>query len=79
MMTQSVVPELPTGVRILAALMIAFGVLALIGGLVILAASGFIVKDTIVYIRFMIIGVLLILLVLFRPEGILRERKRTLG
>ena len=35
-------------------------------------------KDTIFYIRFMIIGFLLIFLVLFRPEGILRERKRTL-
>jgi len=36
------------------------------------------VKDTIFFIRLMIIGVLLILLVLFRPEGILREKKRTL-
>src|SRR6266545_3295092 len=35
-------------------------------------------RDTIFYIRFMIIGVLLILLVLFRPEGILREKKRAL-
>jgi len=36
-------------------------------------------RDTIFYIRIMIIGVLLILLVLFRPEGVLRERKRALG
>ena len=35
-------------------------------------------KDTIFYIRLMIIGVLLILLVLFRPEGIVREKKRAL-
>jgi branched-chain amino acid transport system permease protein len=35
-------------------------------------------KDQIFYIRFMIIGILLILLVLFRPEGILREKKRAL-
>jgi len=35
-------------------------------------------KDTIFYIRLMIIGVLLILLVLYRPEGILREKRRAL-
>lgn len=35
-------------------------------------------RDTIFFIRFMIIGVLLILLVLYRPEGILREKKRVL-
>jgi ABC-type branched-subunit amino acid transport system permease subunit len=27
------------------------------------------------YVRFMVIGVLLVLLVLYRPEGILREKK----
>jgi branched-chain amino acid transport system permease protein len=36
------------------------------------------VRDTIFFIRFMIIGALLILLVLFRPEGLLREKRRTL-
>ncbi len=36
------------------------------------------IGDSIHFIRFMIIGVLLILLVLFRPEGILREKKRAL-
>ncbi len=35
-------------------------------------------KDQIFYVRLMIIGVLLILLVLYRPEGILREKKRAL-
>jgi len=37
-----------------------------------------VIKDTIFYIRLMIIGILLILLVLFRPEGLLREKKRAL-
>lgn len=41
-----------------------------------LAPAG--LKDTIFYIRLMIIGVLLILLVLYRPEGILREKRRAL-
>ena len=36
------------------------------------------VGDTIFYTRLMLIGVLLILLVVYRPEGILRERKRVL-
>lgn len=36
------------------------------------------VRDTIFFIRFMVIGALLILLVLFRPEGLLREKRRTL-
>ena len=35
-------------------------------------------KDTIFYTRLMIIGVLLILLIIFRPEGILKERRRVL-
>jgi branched-chain amino acid transport system permease protein len=34
--------------------------------------------DTIPYIRLMIIGVLLIVLIIYRPEGILREKKRVL-
>ncbi len=37
-----------------------------------------VLKDTIFYIRLMVIGALLILLVLYRPEGILREKKRAL-
>ena len=36
------------------------------------------VGDTIFYTRLMLIGVLLILLIVYRPEGILRERKRVL-
>ena len=35
-------------------------------------------KDTIFYIRLIIVGVLLILLILFRPTGILPEKKRVL-
>ena len=34
--------------------------------------------DSIFYIRLMVVGVLLILLIIFRPEGILREKKRVL-
>jgi len=34
--------------------------------------------DTIPYIRLMLVGVLLIVLIIYRPEGILRERKRVL-
>jgi branched-chain amino acid transport system permease protein len=37
------------------------------------------VGDAFFYIRFMVIGVLLILLIIYRPEGILREEKRVLG
>lgn len=69
----------PVGVTVLGILAIFFGFLAVPGGLVVLAAFGLIVKDTIFYIRLMIIGVLLILLILYRPEGILREKKRVLG
>ena len=36
------------------------------------------VADSFFYIRLMIIGALLILLIIFRPEGILREKKRVL-
>ena len=36
------------------------------------------IGDTIFYIRLMFIGVLLILLIIYRPEGILREQKRVL-
>ncbi|HYY48337.1 MAG TPA: branched-chain amino acid ABC transporter permease [Thermoplasmata archaeon] len=36
------------------------------------------VADSFFYIRLMLIGVLLILLIIFRPEGILREKKRVL-
>ena len=36
------------------------------------------VADSFFYIRLMLIGVLLILLIIYRPEGILRERKRVL-
>lgn len=36
------------------------------------------IGDTIFYIRFMVIGVLLIVLIIYRPEGVLRERKRVL-
>jgi len=78
MMTQSMTLKRPLGVTILGVLAIPTGILAVLGGLVVLAAFGFIVKDTIFYIRIMIIGVLLIVLVIFRPEGILREKKRTL-
>ena len=35
-------------------------------------------KDSIFYIRLILVGVLLILLVLFRPEGVFREKKRVL-
>jgi branched-chain amino acid transport system permease protein len=35
-------------------------------------------KDTIAYIRLMVVGVLLIVLIIYRPEGILREKKRVL-
>src|SRR5437762_579367 len=35
-------------------------------------------KDTIFYIRLMIVGTLLIVLIIYRPEGILREKKRIL-
>jgi len=77
-MTRSMPLKRPMGVTILGILAIPTGILALVGGLVVLASFGFIVKDTIFYIRIMIIGVLLIVLVLFRPEGILRERKRAL-
>src|SRR6266571_921523 len=34
--------------------------------------------DSIFYIRLMVVGLLLILLIIFRPEGILREKKRVL-
>jgi branched-chain amino acid transport system permease protein len=34
--------------------------------------------DTIFYTRLMVVGVLLILLIIYRPEGILREKKRIL-
>jgi len=37
-----------------------------------------VLKDSIFYIRLMLIGVLLILLVVYRPEGILPEKKRIL-
>jgi branched-chain amino acid transport system permease protein len=40
------------------------------------APSG--VGDSFFYIRLMIIGVLLIILIIYRPEGILREKKRVL-
>ncbi len=69
----------PVGVTVLGILAILFGIVAVPGGLVVLAAFGLIVKDTIFYVRLMIIGVLLILLILHRPEGILREKKRVLG
>src|SRR2546427_13206609 len=36
------------------------------------------IGTTIFYLRLMLIGVLLILLIIYRPEGILRERKRVL-
>lgn len=36
-------------------------------------------KDSIFYIRFMVVGVLLILLILFRPQGVFPEKKRVLG
>jgi branched-chain amino acid transport system permease protein len=36
------------------------------------------IGDTIFYLRLMFIGVLLILLIIYRPEGILREHKRVL-
>jgi len=77
--TPSMTPRRPVGVTVLGVLAILFGFLAVPGGLVVLAAFGFIVRDTIFYIRIMIIGVLLILLILHRPEGILREKKRVLG
>jgi len=35
-------------------------------------------KDTIPYIRLMVVGVLLIVLIIYRPDGILREKKRVL-
>jgi len=35
-------------------------------------------KEGIPYLRLMIVGVLLIVLIIYRPEGILRERKRVL-
>src|SRR5881296_847203 len=35
-------------------------------------------KDSIPYIRLMIVGVLLIILIIYRPQGILREKKRVL-
>jgi branched-chain amino acid transport system permease protein len=35
-------------------------------------------KDAIPYIRLMVVGVLLIILIILRPEGILREKKRVL-
>ncbi len=35
-------------------------------------------QDSIFYIRLMLVGVLLILLILFRPEGIIQEKKRVL-
>jgi len=77
--TPSITPRRPVGITVLGVLAILFGFLAVPGGLVVLAAFGFIVRDTIFYIRIMIIGVLLILLILHRPEGILREKKRVLG
>ncbi len=77
--TQVMPPRRPVGVTVLGILAILFGLLAVPGGLVVLAAFGFFVKDTVFYIRLMIIGVLLILLILYRPEGILREKKRVLG
>ncbi len=36
-------------------------------------------KDTIFYTRLMIIGVLLIVLIIYRPQGILREKRRVLA
>ena len=78
-LTQRMSPRRPVGVTVLGTLAIIVGLLAVPGGLVVLAAFGFIVKDTVFYIRLMIIGVLLILLILYRPEGILREKKRVLG
>lgn len=35
-------------------------------------------QDTIFYTRFMLVGVLLIILIIYRPQGILRETKRVL-
>lgn len=35
-------------------------------------------KDTVAYTRLMVVGILLIALIIYRPEGILRERKRVL-
>jgi ABC-type branched-subunit amino acid transport system permease subunit len=35
-------------------------------------------KDSVFYTRLMVVGILLIVLIIYRPEGILRERKRVL-
>jgi ABC-type branched-subunit amino acid transport system permease subunit len=36
------------------------------------------IGNTIFYLRLMFIGVLLIVLIIYRPEGVLREHKRVL-
>lgn len=46
--------------------------------LVTIGAVSFNPQDTIFYTRFMLVGVLLIVLIIYRPEGILRETKRVL-